>query len=962
MKKFTRILASVTAVVLSLGIAGCGYKDSDYPAFKPNGEGNENVETSEKYTVNVTSAGGLKLDGIRISAYNSAGVKVRTGMSKDGVINFNLSLGAYTLKIDETSLPAGYYLEENQVYTTNPEKRDEIDVKISSKIISQAATSSTTYSLGDIMHDFTLPDYRAEDDGYTGQKSYKLSDIFKTKKAVVLNFWYPGCTWCTREFPYLQAAYETAKSDVEVLGVCFASYTNESIAKYVAENANSFNLTFPLGRDTANLQSKFNVTGAPTTIVIDRYGMIAFSETGGQPSLSFWQELFKKYSSDNYKQELNGSIGGGDNNNGGGSSSGEREHPNVTMPSSEEMKAAAVATGVDATFRTDEDDEYAWPWMTTTDPVYGTAITTSNAGKHSSYSTVFVDIDLKKDELLSFDYTVSSEAGMDKLYVLLDGQLLNSEGWSGDIDWTSYDCYVADRDKTVTLNFIFTKDAGDVTTLPAENDCAKIKNIRTSQISANSNAIDTIRDAASGDFKEGKYAHYTDVVLGDDGFYHVNSKTGPLLYISLSNITAWSKAHTENNTFNYVYDSAEGSTYATLYEMTFYKYSEMIESEDGQTVLYFGVKIGDKDFTTALTQYYHMLDMLEKPYQLMPVSVQLKDWADAFVHQYAKEQGASSHDNEWLEFCFYYDHYGKPHTKDEVCRMDTDITQGLTIFNPFKVEFDKMPSDGDNMGVINAEVKYPLAFKNAIYYQFTAPKDGVYQIRDYDGTAMPELTVYSSSDSEDETTIIDTPESILDFDMFQGVTYGSFNNYVSLKAGETIYLQLYIEEQTTGDFTFDIIYHERIDKLMHCSTWGGGWTYDENGVYIYLGIDAAYSVANDRYYYADENGNPDLTKPIYINMAFESYFMSSLNGLNYASLKTIIDNNTFATQLDSAAQSTMVEYYKAATAKPQSDELYGLVEADSTIVNILNRLIGSAGGAGDNRGWMCFACYMEHIV
>lgn len=958
MKKFTRILASVTAVVLSLGIAGCGYKDSDYPAFKPNGEGSESTETSEKYTVNVTSVGGMKLDGVRISAYNSSGVKVKTGISKDGVINFNLSLGTYTLKIDETSLPAGYYLEENQSYTTNPDKREEVNVKISSKIISQAASSSTSYSLGDIMHDFTLPDYRADNDGYTGQKSYKLSDIFKTKKAVVLNFWYPGCTWCTKEFPYLQAAYETAKSDVEVLGICFASYTNASIATYVTENSSSFNLTFPLGRDTADLQSKFNVTGAPTTIVIDRYGMIAFSETGGQPSLSFWQELFKKYTSDDYKQELNGSSDG----SGGGSSSGEKELPNVTMPDSQAMSTAAVASGVKATFRTDEDDEYAWPWTTTSDAVYGTAITTTNAGKQSSYSSVFVDVELKKDELLSFDYAVSSEAGMDKLYVLLDGQLLNSDGWSGEINWTTYDCYVADRDKTVTLNFIFMKDAGDVTNLPAENDCAKIKNIRTSQIDENSNAIDTIRDAASGEFKEGKYSYYTDVVLGDDGFYHVNSKTGPLLYISLSNITAWSQAHTENNTFDYVYDSVAGSGYATLYEMTFYKYSEMIESEDGKTVLYFGVKIGDQDFTTALRQYYHMLDMLEKPYQLMPVSVQLKNWADAFVHEYAKEQGASSHDKEWLEFCFYYDHYGKAHTGDEVCRMDTDVTQGLTTYNPLKIEFNEMPNDGDNLGKVTAEVKYPLTFKNAIYYEFTAPKDGVYQIRDYGGSALPELAIYSSADTEIDSSIIETPEAILDFDMFQGVSYSSFNNYVSLKAGDTIYLQLYIEEQTTGNFTFDIIYHERVDKLMHCSTWGGGWTYDDNGVYIYLGIDAAYSVADDRYYYADENGNPDLDKPIYINMAFESYFMSSLSGLNYASLQTIIDNNTFATQLDSAAQSTMLEYLKAAMAKPQSDELYGLVEADSTIVNILNRLIGSSDSAGDNRGWMCFACYMDHIV
>ena len=57
MKKFTKIIAGVTAVILSFGIAGCGSKDTNYPAFKPSEGGTTDVETSEKYTVNVRSAG-----------------------------------------------------------------------------------------------------------------------------------------------------------------------------------------------------------------------------------------------------------------------------------------------------------------------------------------------------------------------------------------------------------------------------------------------------------------------------------------------------------------------------------------------------------------------------------------------------------------------------------------------------------------------------------------------------------------------------------------------------------------------------------------------------------------------------------------------------------------------------------------------------------------------------------------
>lgn len=954
MKKFTKIIAGVTAVILSFGIAGCGSKDTNYPAFKPSEGGTTDVETSEKYTVNVRSAGGLKLDGIRVNALNSSGTKVRSGISKDGVINFNLSLGSYSLVVDEETLPAGYYIEEGASYTTNPEKREEVDIAIPSKVISQAATADKIYSLGEIMHDFTLKDYRADDEGYTGTKTYKLSTLLTQKKAVILNFWYPTCTFCIQEFPALQSAYTAAKNNVEVIGVCFAGYTDKNVADFVKKYEDTFNLTFPLCVDTAGIQSRFNVENAPTTIVIDRYGMVAFRESGGQPAVQFWQELFKKYASDEYVQD----ISGVDNPGGGsGGSSADRELPNVTMPSSTEMAAAASASGLNATYYQDISDEYAWPWTTATDETFGSVVTVTNKGKQNSYATLNVDIELKKDDMLSFDYLVSSEKDRDILYVLLDGQLINGDGWSGtDNKWTSFDAYVADRDKTVQLTLVYQKDEGDPDAESIGLDCAKVTNIRTSKVSDNVDSLDVIREAASGKFSEGKYEHYAKTVLGDDGFYHVGSSDGPLLYISLTNITPWSEQHTINNHFEH--DGA--SDYATLYLMSYYKYAKTIESEDGNSVLSFTVKIGDKDFATALKDYHHMLDMLEKPYQLMPVSVQLKAWAEAFVTEYEKEIGTTAHENEWLEFCFYYDHYGKTHAEGESCLRDTDITQGLTIFNAYEIGFDSIPTkSGDKTAMVEGKVEYPLTKPNGIYYKFTAPKNGVYQIRDYTGS-QPDLSIFKMNDDGLSSTNIAFCNGVQDFDEVTGATrYSSFNKYISLSEGETIYLLLVIAEQVTGNFTFDITYHESVDKLMHCSTNGGAWTYDENNVFIYLGINAVYDSTTDRYYHADAKGNPDYSKPVYINMIYTSFFMSELNGMNYSSVETLISKSLFST-ISQSAQADMVEYLK--TAKANTGDMYGLVEADKKIVDILNTLIDKNGGAGDNRGWMCFGCYMEHIT
>lgn len=959
MKKFTKIAASLTALVLAFGIVGCNAeKSGDYPDFIHSSEGADVGESSEKYTVNIRSAGGMKLNGVRVTAYNSNNSRIRSGISSDGVINFSLDLGEYTLVVDEDTLPDGYYLEEGVTYKTNPEKREAVDITIKSTVITQAAAADKVYSVGDIANDFVLEDYRTYDgtygdENYTGVKNYKLSDLLKTKKAVVLNFWYTTCTYCTQEFPYLQGAYEDYKNDVEVLGICLSSYTKKQVATYL--ESQTFTLTFPIGIDGSGLTSKYSVTACPTTVVIDRYGMIAYWHEGGQPSLSFWLSLFKEYASDNYVQNIDSSDDNGEENGGSSTETG-REIPDVTMPSSADMAAAASATGLNAVYEADGDDEYAWPWTVGTDEVYGSVITVTNSGKQNSYATLHVEITLKKDDLLSFDYMVSSELNCDKLYVLMDGQLINGDGWSGETGWTSEDIYVADRDKKVVLTFIYQKDETDQSADSVGDDTVKIKNIRTSAVSEDTEALDVIRQAASGSVTAGKYEHYVTPVLGSDGFYHVGSPDGPLLYISISNITPWSALHTENNLFETEY----GAMYASLYMMTYYKYSETIEDSGSDAVLSFTVKIGDKDFADPVVAYQHILSALEEPYQLMPVSAQLKDWAESFTEEYEKEIGGSSHENEWLEFCFYYDHYGKEHPEDEVCMMDTDITQGITVYNSFEIGFYSTPAVGESVGKTTAKIIYPLSRPNAVSYKFTAPADGVYQIRDYGGSANPELEIMTMRGDGMTTDSNAFVTDVADFDQYTGVSYDNFNCYIVLSKGQTVYLNFRIEEQTTGDFVFDIIYFDTVDKLMNSSTANGAWTYDDNGNFIYLGVDTVYDSATDRYYLDDGTGNPDRECPVYINMIYQSYFISSLP-VNYSSLETLIQDNLFK-NVSANAQATMAEYLKQ--SKENTGMYYGLVEADSTIVEIINSFVGINvdGGAGDNRGWLAFACHMEHYI
>ena len=295
MKKLTKILTVAMACAITFGAAGCA-KDVTYADYI-NPTDTTETPAGDKYVVNVRSAGGLSLNDVKVSLKRADGSTYKTGISKDGKIEFSAALGEYTLEVDESSLPEGYYLD-GTVYKTNPDEREEVTIKIPSKVIDQTASSSTSYAVGDIIRDFVFTDCT----GY----AYRLSDTLKTKKAVVLNFWYTGCSPCKAEFPYIQQAY-TANPDVEFFGFCSTHQgdTNKTVSEYKTSN----NLpTLPLGIDNIGLGNNFGVTAYPTTVVIDRYGLIAYRSTGSEPSLSFWNSLFGEFTSDNYTRRFDARL------------------------------------------------------------------------------------------------------------------------------------------------------------------------------------------------------------------------------------------------------------------------------------------------------------------------------------------------------------------------------------------------------------------------------------------------------------------------------------------------------------------------------------------------------------------------------------------------------------------------------------------------------------------------------
>ena len=150
------------------------------------------------YTVEVVSEGGLKLKDITVLIYSDASLTVMNGYAKtdeNGVASFSLPTGTTSYHAVLTEVPEGYDLADSY-----PLAGSETKVTLSSSLIPEGNLAGTKFKLGDIMHDFTVKTVDGE--------TFNLAEALKTKKAVLINFWYINCSWCQEEFPYMNSVYQ----------------------------------------------------------------------------------------------------------------------------------------------------------------------------------------------------------------------------------------------------------------------------------------------------------------------------------------------------------------------------------------------------------------------------------------------------------------------------------------------------------------------------------------------------------------------------------------------------------------------------------------------------------------------------------------------------------------------------------------------------------------------------------
>lgn len=151
-------------------------------------------------------------------------------------------------------------------------------------LISGCNTSSST-EVGTRVSD-VAPDFRLQSlDG----EMVNLSDL--RGKVVLLNFWATWCGPCRTEMPYLEEVHLKWMDRGLVL---LAINVGESIPE-IEDFMREFNLTLPvlLDRDMGVTRT-YNITGYPTTFLIDKNGIIQGKQIGAFPDTESIEVGLKK--------------------------------------------------------------------------------------------------------------------------------------------------------------------------------------------------------------------------------------------------------------------------------------------------------------------------------------------------------------------------------------------------------------------------------------------------------------------------------------------------------------------------------------------------------------------------------------------------------------------------------------------------------------------------------------------
>lgn len=873
MKKLLGLLSVVAIAATGAAIAvGCSDK------------GKDNILPGQlSYEIKVTSVGGIPLEGVTVSAYSGETVVKSSQTNESGVVTYNMAPGEYEVKVSD--LPKGYFELEGVTYKTD-DKATPLNIYLQSSVIKEEMPVNTRYNVGDIMYDFTV----TLSDG----TEFNLAEELETKKMVLINFWATWCSPCKAEFPYMNTAYNSYKDDVSI--VALSSYdSSKDIAAFKAEN----NLSFDMAADPGICNYFAAYTGSiPLSVVIDRYGVVAWAHTGNMITVKDFTDLFDKYISDDYVQDVP------DSGNGGGDDDDTPTIepivlPDVQAPSSADIEKAINTGTFPFSYYFDEEDEYAWPWVVSSD---GKSVYAANKqhGEYSirnSYAILLSDITVNAGDVFAFDYKVSTEQDADILYFQVDGVIIHT--FSGEDSGTSFG-YVFEKPGAHTLTFIYMKDSTTV----AGEDLAQISNMRLCKESDINVSTDIKRYAATESNsaytetnREKKYNSYIVPVFNEnDGYYHVGSADGPLLMADPYYATPWSSTE----------------SIATL-------------GYSGQCVF--------EGFDYSDLAYDYAVVAMNTELGLYPVDKELHFLLTLMCEYLGDEKG---YEEEWLEFCVYYDHYGP----------------GSGIENPI-LGYTRKAALPLTVGLNDIVIDRPV---RGMYYQFTPESSGIYVIESL-GTMGTSVWIEDENgnmlESSDEKMII-TDDGKVEYDPENCFFV------MSLSAGKTYYFYcgFFDTMGKTGTYQLSITqdndyrYFNFAAKLPHIG-------YGEGNLWLEC-IDVAKD-SEGYYHWLKEDGT--LGSYVYLSFIHTTQVVTSHSLSQLIDLDNPDYNFDFSKlqKLDGSYYEDYTEIittYRDLALSEQDDAPYGFVKVNDELKDILN-IFAMCHTFRCDQNWLLFCYYYQ---
>lgn len=247
------------------------------------------------YTISVKTAGGMVFDGVVAYVYEDStedDLLTYGTLDESGSFTFTAPQSdKYTVRF--ANLPEeGYDVQDYYAITDTT-----TDIVLTSAVVTgkDALESGKTYKVGDVMRDFTVTTVDGEE--------LTLSQILQEKQAVMLNFWYTGCNPCKAEFPLLQSAYASYSESIEVITMNPADISGDDAEK-IAQFRDQYGLTMPMAICSSQWFSALGVMSYPTTVIIDRYGVVCLLVSASVEEEGVFEAAFEHFTAEDYQQKL----------------------------------------------------------------------------------------------------------------------------------------------------------------------------------------------------------------------------------------------------------------------------------------------------------------------------------------------------------------------------------------------------------------------------------------------------------------------------------------------------------------------------------------------------------------------------------------------------------------------------------------------------------------------------------